>query len=405
MNRETNYRPDYDYYEDSLGDSYDDYDELYTQDVPEDAFFNAEDDKDETDEDEYDEYEIGDPDEQENSKDFTTLEDITAGPETETDGKTDTNGYKYTKEYLIELMDRYHNGDEADKKDVRNQFCIMLTPLIKHTIRVSRGIDSEYIDYIQHCYLYICKRLDRFDPNISFAFKYFKYVIQEAITSCHIDSYGKSSHEMNIDRKVRKQLREYAAMDINPSPSRIASETGLTVHQVEVSLFRIRAEKPVLGEDMTMFERGDNSNLPLDEILKNEVYEALGNAIRLLPDMEREAILLSYNYYDLDEEYSNKKIAEILHVSEIKVKELLISAKRHLKRDFSLDQLLGKSKRISQREYYCRENDPSLYSFDPESDEFELLDKDDDEAISAQKNDPENVIIVDRISDIIFEKY
>lgn len=378
MHKNDDFRPDYDYFEDNPEN---DYDDEYMDD--EDVDVNDRTDKQDA---------------------FTTLEDISVGDDTPQDA---SNGkeYQYSREDLIALMDKYHNGNEEDKKDVQYKFCVMLTPLIKHMIRVSRGIDSEYIDYIQHCYLYICKRLDRFDPTISFAFNYFKYVIQEAISACHESSYGKSSYETNIDRMVMKQTREFAAMGITPSPSRIASETGLSVLQVEDSLFRIKAEKPVLSEDMTIYERNDGSNLPLDTILKNEVSETLANAIMRLPDQEREAIMLSYNFYNLDSECSNKKIAEILHVSEIKVKELLISAKRHLKRDFSLDQLLGKSKRISQREYYFKESDPAAYSFNPESDAFLKLDEDNDESQGSPTETKQNIFYLTKVSDITFDSY
>lgn len=398
MQNKNNYRPDYDYYEDSLGDTYDDYDELYSKPVPDEKIVFIEDQDDYRDDDELEE-----PEEIDNPKD--TMDDLSIGTGTSNEESRDDKEYQYSREDLIQLMDRYHNGDEEDKKYVRNQFCIMLTPLIRRTIRVTRGIDSEYLDYIQHCYLYVCKRLDRFDPNKSFAFKYFKYVIQEAITACHESSYGKSSHETNIDRKVRKQIREFSAMGITPSPSRIASETNLSVLQVEDSLFRIQAEKTVLGEDMSIYERNDGSNLPLDSILKNEVSETLANAINQLPKQEREAIMLSYNFYELDEEFSNKKIAEILHVSEIKVKELLISAKRHLKRDFSLDQLLGKSKRISHREYYYKESDPASFSFDSSSDAFLQLDAEIEPSDETGEIDDENTYYITRVRNIDFYKY
>lgn len=406
MQNPKNLRPDYDYYEDSLGDAYDDYDELDSEsdDDDNDAYTGEYDETDPEDEENSDDE--GDPDEDdpEGSEDsFPEEDDITIDEEIADEDNTDGKEYRYSTDYLIELMDKYHNGDEEDKKDVRNQFCIMLTPLIKRMIRISRGVDDEYIDYIQHCYLYICKRLDRFDPTKSFAFNYFKYVIKEAISACHESSYGKSSHEMNIDRKVIKQIREFESMGVNPSPSRIAGETGLSVRQVEDALERIQAEKLVLGEDMTVYE--DKSRLPLDAILKNEVSETLQHAIMQLPDLEREAILLSYNFYEMDKECSNKKIAELLHVSELKVKELLISAKKHLKRDFSLDQLLGRSKRISHRTYHIKESDPARFSFDSESDAFLNLDADEDEVIEVGKNDNQNVQYLIHVVDIDFSKY
>lgn len=395
------HRPDYDYSEDSFGDRYGDYDEL---ELAANAILEAA-DRDEP---------SSDPSKAPKSnnhkkKSSTSTDDefipypIDVAYASEKPWENYGKKYKYTQEDLIALMDRYHNGTQEDKAYVGNQFCLMLTPMIKSTIRNMRGIDSEYLDYIQHCYMYVIKRLNRFDPTKSFVFNYFKYVIHEGITSCHEDSYGKTSHSTNIDRKVKKALRKYEGMNVNPSPSMIASMTELTVPQVEDSLTRIEAEKLILIDDQAFFEQEQVYESPLDAILQGEVSDTLQAAIDRLPKKEKEAILLSYNFANIPEDYSNKKIAKLLHVTESRVKELLVSAKRHLKRDFSLDQLLGKSKRITQREYSAYANDPVLYSFDPDCDEYQLTDTDDE----APEQEPSNktIIMVDRYSDIWFEQY
>lgn len=387
-------RPDYDYYENSIGDAYGDYDELEeNHDTSTDGYYR------ESYEDEY-RTEL-------RSRDYENcaLAEDEYIPSPSDDSPDGTRKYKYTKEYVTKLMDMYHNGTEDDKQYVQQQFCIMLTPLIKRMIRTSRGIDSENNDYIQHCYLYICKRLDRFDPNLSFAFEYFKYVIREAITSCYETSMGKSSHETNVDRKVRSIVRSYSSTGINPSPSRIAADSGLSVRQVEDSLSRICAENLVLSEDLSVFDRNDHTNMPLDAVLKNEMSETLVLALEYLPANEREAIQLSYNFNNMPEDYTNRKISEIMNISEAKVKELLISAKRHLKKDFSLDQLLGKSKRITIHDYDVYASDPVRSSFDPDAMEYRLIDTDDEEEIIEELPPKRTVFLVNQYHNISFTSY
>lgn len=288
------------------------------------------------------------------------------------------NSYAYPIAYIKELMRIYHNGDDETKNHVIEEFLAMLTPLVKSTIRRLRGKDSEFDDYIQHCYMYIKMRIDKYDPEKSSPFNYFKYIIIEAISNYFDDSRGISGYYSSIDRKVRRIIRGYEASHLRITPSKIAQEAGITVRQAEDSLARIIGSKIQYEEDMTSHDSIHfDSVTPESVIVRQESESLLYLAIECLPYDEQTAILLSYGLTDDHIAYSNKAISQVLHCSESKVKELLSAAKRRLRNDYALNLLRGNSTRIIKRKDDFCDSDPSLYSFDPSCDEYIFLDEDD----------------------------
>lgn len=176
--------------------------------------------------------------------------------------------------------------------------------------------------------------IDKFDPKVGVKFETFAYprirgsIIDEIR---RIDNLPRSARDKidKIDKaraKVENRIGDTADHEL------IASEAGLTVEKYNQITTLGYNSKNVsfnleVGENVELgdFVKSEDKN-PEENLIENEVRQAIADELKKLSEKERLIIVLYYY-----EELTFKEIGEILHLSESRVSQLHSGALRKIR--------------------------------------------------------------------------
>lgn len=259
----------------------------------------------------------------------------------------------------------------APGEEERNRLIVEHLPLVHHVLgrlplRLPATLDRD--DLFETGVLGLMNAASSYNPAKGATFKTFAYVnIRGAI----LDEIRR--HDP-VPRSRRDRLRQVATIEQEleielgrkPSPEEIADRAELTIEQVEDSLVNahgmavLSLEEPTGGEAASRLIDGlrmPESPNPSTEVARRELLERLMEAIRDLPERDRQVLVLYYGH-----ELRLKEIGEILEITESRVSQLHTRAIRSLYerlRDRAVNQ--GQDKASTRpRRPGTRETDPSM---------------------------------------------
>jgi len=224
----------------------------------------------------------------------------------------------------IELIELSKNGDKnALEKLVENNIGLVRSIALRFR---DRGV--EYEDLLQIGSIGIIKAIKSFDKSYNTAFSTYAVpmIIGEIKRFLRDDSMIKISREtkkrgINIMRVKENFKQEH---NREPQTSELAELTGLSNEDI---IYALDAISPVYSlQDSSILNKngkdGENSENTLENFISSETDEiegainriALREALKTLPDMQRELIILRY-FKNL----SQQQAAKVLGITQVKV--------------------------------------------------------------------------------------
>lgn len=242
-------------------------------------------------------------------------------------------------EKLFEMWQKYHSGVEGEREEAQLYFIKQYEPWaykIIHKGWMSNCHDPGDIeDLKQAAMIGILTALEGYDPTKGSFRNYSRGFILKELTKDAESRMPVTVEGPENIQTVRKTIRKYEALQINPTPQLIARDTGLSVEVVSkairymyssnlVDLPRYMSDND--SEDMTDGWETVPSRMacwmPEENLEKKTEHEALYEAMKSLPYQELWAIILRYGMNG-DKRKTYGEIAEYLSVKTSQIKPLI----------------------------------------------------------------------------------
>jgi RNA polymerase sigma factor FliA len=228
---------------------------------------------------------------------------------------------------ITQLWEEYKS---TGSRDVRDQLIVHYSPLVKYVAgRVASGLPQnvEQADLVSYGIFGLIDAIDKYQPERGFKFE--TYAIARIKGNILDELRSIDWVPRSVRAKARALERAYAKLESQlhrtPTEAELAEELDLTDDQLQTTLSQISFTGLVaLDEMLSGSDRGEGSTLgdtladpgegPVAAYEVEEMRQILADAIRRLPERERD--VLSLYYY---EGLTLAEIGSILGVTESRV--------------------------------------------------------------------------------------
>jgi RNA polymerase sigma factor for flagellar operon FliA len=235
------------------------------------------------------------------------------------------------------------NGNQFDSPNdtVRQQQITAQMPLVKYCVsrmHVNKAHLLDYEDLVAHGTLGLIQAVDRFDGGMgtkfsSFALPRIRGAVLDAMRS--IDPVGRTTRQAGS--RIAKEFNSLALeLERNPTPNEVQTASHITEGRYWEALAATEMRKVSIDattdDGLRISDRLDDGSAALSDAVENEdVHFALVAAVRSLSERDRLVLRLYYG-----EDLTLKSTAQVMHLSEARVSQLLARAYTRLRADRSL---------------------------------------------------------------------
>jgi RNA polymerase sigma factor for flagellar operon FliA len=233
---------------------------------------------------------------------------------------------KCSKKHLKAVALRTYSGHR--KQTVDNERIVSLLPMV-------HGIAQKVVTYLKPPLSFgdlvsagtigLVKAARDFDPSCRAEFKTYAYIrIKGAILD---ELRGWSFVSANLHRQIRKAIqfsREITERTgAAPADDELAEKLGITIDELHKIFESIRAQQFVsmdgAAENMPALSSvlSSTASAPDEQMERRELIDRLADAIKQLPEKQRQVILLYYQ-----QNLTMKQIAGVLGVTESRISQL-----------------------------------------------------------------------------------
>ena len=247
-----------------------------------------------------------------------------------------------TKEQLHEIMRKYKEGSETDRKDATEEMLGILESYILNLItkKYFTFTKKHMDDLLGQAYYGAMKGMEGYDPDKGKPTTWFsKYILHE-LTAYTTQLSNNSQHYSNAWKKISECINKRAKRGLGYTETDIYLETGLPIKTIKkclamqeistVSLYSSERYKEIPSDYNT-----DPQTQVMDKLRHEELNDMLfGNKDKkiksILTKDERDVIWLVYGFGN-EGRQSNKQIEALTGIPRHQVAKILASAQKKIK--------------------------------------------------------------------------
>ena len=289
------------------------------------------------------------------------------------------------KKRMIEIMNRYHSGNEADRDQAKADLLESIEGFLGMAIKkyVPNYAQEYYHDLYNECVIAVLEAMDQFDPEKGTATTYFTPHLIHALSGFtnSVSNRSSSYYSANMN-KIRAALVYFESRQVEPTISDLALHTGLSVQKVEQGLSRIMASDEfhyATEAELDAVLKRESRN-PLDEYIEKERFEIMVEALRKLKDEDLQLLMMRMGF-DSDRQLSYATIAQKTGQKVDDVKSSIARSIRILGDDKRLMEVLGKEPGQKRQRIMNRNNMELLPDTNMLNRFSDCLEDDTDEAV------------------------